>query len=138
MTGKLWEYDFCGKIVDFWKGETEYKPWRKCLNEITSYFSKNDNPDWDISDPEGICSDLFYYVADALEIDSMSDLQAFPSFQTPFDIWHGVDLFFIYKNRIVTVDLTINPNKDSYKANVIVNPETDLVWMGQEIASRLS
>jgi len=90
-----------------------------------------------VTDPEGICSDLFYYVAEALKLDSMSDLQVFPAFQTPFDVWHGVDLFFIYKNRIVTVDLTVNPNKDSYKANVIVNPETDLIWMGQVIAEKL-
>ena len=138
MTGRLWEYDFCGGIVDFWKGSTEYKPWMKCVREIIAHFSENNNPEWDINDPEGICSDLFYYVAEALGVDNMSELQVFPAFDTPFDRWHGVDLFFVYKNRIVTVDLTVNPNKDSYKANVIVNPETDLVWMGQHIAARLN
>jgi len=138
MTGRLWEYDFCGKVVDWFKESIKYKSWRVCVNEITQAFSKNENPHWDVSDPNGICSDLFYYVAKALKVECMCDLKCFPAFGTSFDIFHGVDLFFVYQDRIVTVDLTINNNKDQYKANVLITPETDLEWMGETIAKRLN
>lgn len=141
MTGKLFEYDFCGNVVDFWNEALTYIPWRKAVKYIKATFSENvdSNPySWDVSDPDGICSDLFYYVAEALQVQHMTDLKVYPAFGSPLDVFHGVDLFFEYCGKICTVDLTINPNKDNYKANVIVNPETDLVWMGRHIASRLS
>jgi hypothetical protein len=141
MTGKLFEYDFCGGIADSISDTPEYKSWRKALAEVTSKFTKDADANpckWDVSDPDGICSDLFYYVATALGVDVMADLCVYPAFGTAFDVFHGVDLFFIYEGCLCTVDLTINPNKvDGYKADVVVSPETDLVWMGEVIAEKL-
>lgn len=46
------------------------------------------------------------------------------------DRWHGIDAFFeiIEENKnsvIVTLDVTSNPNKDSYKADVIITVSRD-------------
>jgi len=140
-TGKLFEYDFCGSVVDSITGTPEYKSWRKALAEVTFRFTQDAeaNPcKWDISDPDGLCSDLFYYVATALGVDTMAELSVYPAFGTSFDWHHGVDLFFEYEGCLCTVDLSKNPDKaDGYKADVVVTPETDLEWMGEVIATNL-
>ena len=138
-TGRLFEYEFCGKVVDAVVGSPRYKAWVKAAEEVACTFTQDPeaNPcKWDVTDPDGLCSDLFYYVATALGVD-MADLSVYPCFGTSFDYHHGIDLFFKFEECLCTVDLTINPNKDSYKAEVMVTPETDLEWMGSVIAQKL-
>lgn len=53
---------------------------------------------------------------------SADELSFYGSHKTCLDIKHGVDLFIDWKGITVTVDLTMNPNKESYKADVIVTP----------------
>lgn len=43
--------------------------------------------------------------------------------RSSMDIFHGVDGFFEFQGTVVTVDLTLNPNKDSGKADVIIYPD---------------
>jgi len=140
-TGRLFEYDFCGPVVDSIVDTPQYRSWRKALSEVVCVFTQDAeaNPcQWDVSDPDGLCSDLFYYVATALGVETMAELSVYPAFGTSFDYHHGIDLFFEFKECLCTVDLTINPNKDEYKADVVVTPETDLEWMGGVIAEKLN
>lgn len=139
-TGRLFEFDFCGKVVDYHKSRAEYQPWYSSVNQIINRFSRGaeKNPaHWDVSDPPGLCSDLFYYVATALQVNNMEELRVFPAFGSAFDIYHGVDLFFQYQGRICTVDLSCNPHKDSYKADVVICPDDDLKEVAAEIANVL-
>lgn len=139
-TGRLFEFDFCGKVVDCHKSGAEYQPWYRSMNQIVGRFSRGaeENPaQWDINDPYGLCSDLFYYIAVALKVDNMQQLEVFPAFGTAFDIYHGVDLFFRYQGRICTIDLSCNPYKDTYKADVMICPEDDLKEVAEEIANVL-
>jgi hypothetical protein len=48
------------------------------------------------------------------------ELRIFVSTQTSLDHWHGVDMFLIYRGRIITFDLTVKPGKDEYKANYLI------------------
>lgn len=142
-TGRLFEKDFCGNVADFRLDiEVKYQSWKKSANQIISKFTKDpdSNPcKWDVSDPDGLCSDLFYYVATALNVNTMSELSVYPAFGTPFDIFHGVDLFFRYNGKICTVDLSLRNEKvGESKANVVVTPETDLQWAGEVIARKMA
>jgi hypothetical protein len=139
-TGRLFEFDFCGKVVDCHKGGAEYQPWYSSMNLIRNRFSRevDKNPaHWDISDPDGLCSNLFYYVATALQVNNMEELKVFPAFGSAFDIYHGIDLFFEYRGKFCTIDLSCNPNKDSYKADVMICPEDELEEIAAEIANVL-
>jgi len=140
-TGRLFEHDFCGQVVnavDYAKG---YKPWQQSAKEVTDNFSRNPetNPgQWDISDPDGMCSDLFYYVSEHLiDLKNMEELRVYPTFGSSFDIFHGVDLFFVFKGRMCTIDLTCNSHKDSCKADVLICPDSDLEEVGKQIAHKL-
>ena len=77
-TGRLFEYDFCGPVVDSIVDTPQYRSWRKALSEVVCVFTQDAeaNPcQWDVSDPDGLCSDLFYYVATALGVETMADLK---------------------------------------------------------------
>jgi len=47
-------------------------------------------------------------------------LRVFIAVKTPLDFWHGVDFFFEYEGNIVTVDVTLKPGKDFYKAKILI------------------
>ena len=50
----------------------------------------------------------------------------FTAVGSAMDLFHGTDGFFQFEGFIVTIDVTMNPNKDSGKADVIIC-EDDLV-----------
>jgi len=53
---------------------------------------------------------------------SPDELSVYGSLKTCLDEKHGVDLFIDWNGITVTVDLTMNPNKTGYKADVVVAP----------------
>lgn len=59
-----------------------------------------------------------------LGITNEEQIAFYTAVNSPLDLYHGVDAFFEYKNGeraiVVTLDVTTNPNKDSYKADVIL------------------
>ena len=139
-SGRLFEFDFCGKVADYCSGSRAiYKSWYDSAREIIRKFSRgaNNPANWDVSDPHGLCSDLFYYVATALKVDHMTELEVYPAFGSAFDIYHGVDLFFKYRGRFCTIDLSCNPYKATYKADVMICPDDDLEEIATEIANVL-
>ena len=54
------------------------------------------------------------------------ELEIYVSTRTPFDYWHGVDMFLMYYNHIVTFDLTVQHKKDHYKADYLITRENIL------------
>jgi hypothetical protein len=72
--------------------------------------------------------DLYNFVAEklGLDIDDMENLKFYRTLGTDLDRM-GVDCFFVFNNPITkkeadfTIDLTINPQKDEAKANMVIN-----------------
>ena len=52
-----------------------------------------------------------------------SKLRVFVALGSSLDIFHGVDCFFDYEGKIVTVDVTISSWKERYKADVLITLE---------------
>lgn len=134
-TGGLLEEEVFGRCRGDWDGET-YLSFRDSLE-----YAKNNQPvGWRVSDPASrFAGDLFSLVALKLGLDDWSELKLYGAVGTPLDIFHGVDGFFEYNGEIFTIDLTLNQHKDSYKADIVINPETsDLEVVADEIASSMS
>ncbi len=57
--------------------------------------------------------------------------------RSPLDFFHGVDAFFEFQGILVTLDATINPLKNSGRADIIVHAEDfdDLPALAARIAS---
>jgi hypothetical protein len=53
----------------------------------------------------------------------VEEIKVFGSIETCLDEKHGVDMFVDWKGLTVTIDLTINPQKQQAKADVIVSKE---------------
>lgn len=134
LTGRLFEYEVLAICHTSWDGHT-YMPFQQSLRLI------RENQPWDPTDPstrQG--EDLHCRVALALGLEDFSELSLLSAIGTPLDLFHGVDAVFQWKGRIVTVDLTTNPYKDSYRADVILRPEDESdSWQSaaSEIARRL-
>lgn len=55
-----------------------------------------------------------------------NELKLYTALKSSLDIYHGIDGIFSFRGKIVTIDVTMNPHKDKYKADVIVFcPETN-------------
>ena len=95
---------------------------------------------WDPSDPEPrFASDLHASVALALGLDDWSTLKFFTAVGSALDHFHGVDCFFVFKGKIVTIDVTVNSEKLIGKADMVLNisdPETALL-VGAPAVARL-
>jgi hypothetical protein len=127
-TGKIIEREILGKIEKerskerpdvFENLEKTYLPYKKAMEAV-----KRMQP-FDPSDPEpGFANDLHATIAERLKLEDYSRLRFFTAISSHLDIWHGVDAFFELDSKekkiIVTLDVTSNPNKDSCKADVLV------------------
>jgi len=47
-------------------------------------------------------------------------VQFFTAVGTPLDFFHGVDGFFEFEGFVVTIDLTMNPHKETGKAHMVI------------------
>ena len=122
-TGRLFEYDVLGKGTQLITkvDVIEYKSYNKAMEEVMLTV---DASTWDATDPDSnIGNDLHANIAIAKGLEDWFELRFYPAIGSSFDIHHGVDCFFVLNNKVVTIDLTLNSNKDSYKADVIVTPD---------------
>jgi hypothetical protein len=83
----------------------------------------------DPSDPDKrFPNDLHATIADKLELDDYSSLRYYTTVDSAVDR-RGIDAIFDLENNgkilTVTVDLTMNPNKDQHKADVIILSPND-------------
>lgn len=119
-TGKLLEEEIFGRCGGSWDGKTFFK-----FSDSVEYAKNNQPSSWRLSDPEPrFAGDLFATVAQGLGLDDWSELKLYGAVGTPLDIFYGVDAFFEYEGEIITIDVTLNKNKEVYKADFVVNPET--------------
>lgn len=106
--------------------------------ERPSYYSYNQSVEevekiqiGDPSDPEAkFANDLHATIAEKLGLEDYTKLSFYNALGTSLDYYHGVDAFFKYKDKEgnthrITLDLTKNPNKDDYKADVILYVNED-------------
>lgn len=130
-TGHLFETEVLGECKVQWKG---YMSFKKSMELVRSHQS------CDPTDPSPRqANNLHARVAIALGLEDWSELRLYSALGSPLDILHGVDGFFEFRGHTVTIDLTINPNKDCHKADLIVRPEMleRPLELAREISRRL-
>lgn len=125
LTGTLLEEEVFTKIEIKWEGYMKYQ-------DSLSQVINNQPHDWNPSDPPTRAgSDLYTRVAMSLEeiigdFNWSDELKLYTALKSPLDFYHGIDGMFSFRGKIVTIDVTMNPHKDRYKADVIVFcPETN-------------
>ncbi len=126
-TGKMFEADVLGECVVRWDGQ--YVSFRKSME-----MARNSQPrqiGW-------VGIQLQKSVSEILGCSA----QLFTSINTPLDRFHGIDGWFEVGNGTLTLDLSLNPHKDSYKADLIVSEDDvetvdKLYGLAREIAQRL-
>ncbi|MDA2921881.1 hypothetical protein MYX07_01300 [Patescibacteria group bacterium AH-259-L07] len=113
-TGEEFEQEVlgcCGR--GGWNGD--YIPYRKSLALVKRFQP------WNPAEPRPeVARALHASVALALNIEDWSELMLYTSINSPLDYYHGIDAFFEYKGRVVTLDVTINPHKGQYKADFTI------------------
>lgn len=108
-------------------------------------YVKNHDPEWDPHDPLGtsrFASNLHTLVAEHLGESGYQDLEFFRAADTPLDTLFGVDAFFEFKGRVLTVDITRNPHKQAHKADIVLQgkdiyDEVALDTVARDIAETL-
>ena len=131
MTGKLFEWEVLGPCLVTVSGYLPYMDAMALAREFQP---------WDPTDPENRAgSDLHANVALALGLDDWFELSLYTAVNSPLDLFHGVDGWFEFNGRIVTLDLTRNPTKTSSNADIIIQESEldDLVSLGKRIANML-
>ena len=114
-TGRLFEEEVLGEIHVSWNGYMTYRDSVKYVKE---------HQEWDPTDPDtDKANDLHALVAIDLDLEDFDELKLYNALNTPMDYFHGVDCFFEFLGEIVTIDLTINPEKIFYKADLVVHPD---------------
>ena len=116
-TGKLFEGETLGKCIVHWISDRQWDP-------ISSMELARKNQPWeDPSDPDlRVANDLHASVAIAMGLVDWEELCLFTSIGTPLDSFHGIDGWFEFRGRVLTMDVTTNEQKDSYKADMIIHP----------------
>lgn len=143
--GRLFEREMLAVCQTGWNGHS-YVSFQQAL-----WLVENNQP-WDPTDPSTrAAEDLHCQVALALGLEDFTELSFLSALGSPLDLFHGVDGLFEWKGGIVTIDLTVDPNKVNYKADlssnqiryrsdVIIRPEDENDnWQsaGRRIASLL-
>lgn len=116
-TGRLFEEEVLGALHITWS-RGRFVPFVEALRLAQI------NQSWDPSDPNlRVANDLHAEVALALGLDDWRELRLFSAVNSPLDFFHGVDGWFEFRGRVVTMDVTTNPHKLSAKADFIIRPE---------------
>jgi hypothetical protein len=119
MTGRMLEESFLMPIEVTWNGYMKYR-------ESFQWCLKHQPTGWDPTDPPTrASSDLYSEVALAMEEVigdfNWEELRFYTALRSPLDEKHGVDGWFEFRGRVVTVDITENRAKEfGYKADVIL------------------
>ncbi|SRR6056297_1359886 len=116
-TGRIFEEEVLGEIHLSWDGDG-YMTYNKALEYV------KENQEWDPTDPDTrTANDLHALTALDLEIEDWNKLLLYNAVSSPLDYYHGVDCFFEFEGEIVTIDLTVNPSKVIYKADLVLHPD---------------
>ncbi len=122
MNGKEIEKMLLKECPDDLKEEvTDYLPYQEAMNVLTEEFlGREQEPRY------------HFWIREIVSNTS----ENFPDFNVNFvtavgsalDMKHGIDGYFLFEHKktkqryMVTIDLTVNPEKESHKANLIINP----------------
>jgi len=120
--GKLVENNMLGGIRK--TEETEYQK----FDDSIEFVKKNQIGE--PSDPSAwFANDLHATIANEIGLEDYSQLKFYTAVGSPLDKYHSIDGFFELQldpknnpNDVarVTVDLTTNPNKDKYRADLVI------------------
>jgi len=138
-TGRLFEWEVLKDGVDIMSNRehVKYKTYYSAMKEVVRQAHKTG---WDVTDPESrVANDLHANVAEELGIDDYDKLEFYPAVGSNFDIFHGVDCFFVYEGKVVTIDLSIR-NKQTFKADLLITPEMlegDMSEIKKDISNHL-
>jgi len=137
ITGKIVEREVFGDPAEFVEGRKKrdfghekYMSYRAAMQEVKDIQNNPENG-MDPADPEKeFANDLHASIAQEITPDDYSKLRFYTAVETALDHFHGVDAFFEVdldngKTAIITLDVTTNPNKLSYKADVILHVPSD-------------
>ena len=125
-TGRLFEWSVLGAGLA--TPSCEYMPFRGAMNLARRLAA------WDPIDPEPRqASDLHAYVCESLDV-GVDEVRFYSALGTVLDTFHGVDGWFEWRGRVVTIDLTANEHKDRCRADVMIRPEHLDDDGGKEIA----
>jgi hypothetical protein len=115
VTGSQFEEEFISiaKMKVTWNGE--YMSYHRSMDLIR----RNQEPN------SALCEAGIKFrdaIASRLNV-GIEEVRVYGSLHTCLDEKHGVDMFIDFRGMTITVDLTSNPQKAGYKANVIVSRE---------------
>ena len=115
-TGRLFEEEVLAICLFRWNEAQPYISFEKSLRLVQMCQP------WDPSDPSTRAgNDLHCQVALALGLEDWGELQFFSALGSPLDRFHGIDGFFQWRGTVVSIDLTIDPQKVKYKADIVVH-----------------
>lgn len=113
-TGRMLEADVLPRCTETL---TCHLPYRTAMARVRM----NQPQGWNVSDPSSKCmNNLHTFIAETLELTDYSELQLFTAVGSPLDFFHGIDAFFEFQGKIVTIDVTKNPKKFEGKADFIL------------------
>lgn len=130
--GKAFELSLLCFVIN--DGSCGYDSFKNCVCRVRKMQK------WNVSDPSTkFANNLHALVALALGLDDWSDLEIHNALGTSLDYHHGVDFFFVFGGKIITIDLTTNEDKIFAKADfvlqkVVVENESYLKEFAQEVA----
>ncbi len=141
-TGKIAETEMLGKTEREKSLKISYLPYRSAMALVrqTQPGTSDSNYKFGPSDPEPyFANDLHASIAELLELDNYDQLRYYTAVGSELDRYHGVDAFFDYfledpdHSVTITLDLTLNPHKEEYKADVVLQAsEEDLDLKGNK------
>jgi len=104
---------------------------------LIHYFEEN--PGWDPGNPQSetdsTVNDLHAFIADQLTED-FNELKFYRTNDSPLDTLFGIDAFFEFRGRVLTVDVTANPHKISHKADIIIQARDLTDTIGLELVAK--
>jgi len=114
------------------------------VNAVREYIGYKDSLGWvkehqpkkDYNNPETLDSVQLSKLKNAisLKLPNIDEvLRFYTAIGSPLDILHGVDGVFELGDNIVTVDLTLDPNKVIAKADVIILADSEMGMTGEVI-----
>lgn len=139
-TGRTFEEEILLRCLWVWNGYVSYHKSMVMVKEFQP---------WDPTDPSSpAANDLHTLVVEALGIEDYSAVKLYTAVSSPLDVFHGIDCFVEWEGIVVTIDLTANCKKDSYKADLVIHEDNvytedgrvnqlQLQRIGQEIARLL-
>lgn len=117
-TGHLFEHQVLGPCL--WQ-EDGYLPFKKALEQVKR--SQSGEPHRPSS---RIARTLHRQVALALGVGEWNELSFYTAVGSPLDYYHGIDAFLEWQGCMVTIDVTMNPDKTSGKADLIFHDGDDI------------